>query len=101
MFACILLQGSIMYNKAPRRYQIKAENAKIGIADVPIERNPVMEVPALVFAARRGIDVLDWCVRLRPPLSSLQAAAASQPCTALCVQSSERLFDAGISGCST
>ena len=51
-----------MYKKAPRRYQIKAENAKIGIADVPIERNPVMEVPALVFSARRGIDVLDWCV---------------------------------------
>ena len=93
-----------MYNKAPRRYQIKAENAKIGIADVPIERNPVMEVPALVFAARRGIDVLDWCVRLRPPLSSQsspQAAAASQPCTALSVQSSERLFISGISGCST
>ena len=58
----MLLQGSIMYKKAPRRYQIKAENAKIGIADVPIERNAVMEVPALVFAARRGIDVLDWCV---------------------------------------
>ena len=60
IFACILLQGSRMYNKAPRRYQIKAENAKIGMVDVPIERNPVMEVPALVFAARRGIDVLDW-----------------------------------------
>ena len=60
IFACILLQGSRMYRKAPRRYQIKAENAKIGMVDVPIERNPVMEVPALVFAARRGIDVLDW-----------------------------------------
>jgi hypothetical protein len=51
-----------LYQKAPRRYQIKAENAKIGIADIAIEHNSVMEVPALVFAARRGIDVLDWCV---------------------------------------
>ncbi len=57
LYFCNLLTR---YKKAPRRYQIKAENAKIGIADVPIERNPVMEVPALVFAARRGIDVLDW-----------------------------------------
>jgi hypothetical protein len=96
MFACILLQGSIMYNKAPRRYQIKAENAKIGIADVPIERNPVMEVPALVFAARRGIDVLDWCVRLRPHLSSSQAAAALHPCAASHMPWSECCFDAGI-----
>ncbi len=60
-----------MYKKAPRRYQIKAENAKIGIADVPIERNPVMEVPALVFSARRGIDVLDWCVAAAAPTSFL------------------------------
>jgi hypothetical protein len=63
-----------MYKKAPRRYQIKAENAKIGIADVPIERNPVMEVPALVFSARRGIDVLDWCVAASAPLLRLHSS---------------------------
>ncbi len=65
-----------MYRKAPRRYQIKAENAKIGIADVPLDSNPVMEVPALVFAARRGIDVLDWCCSPPPPPPCRTAALA-------------------------
>ncbi len=64
-FACILRTSSSLYKKAPRRYQVKAENAKIGIADVPIELNPVMEVPALVLSARRGIDVLDWYLGLQ------------------------------------
>ncbi len=48
-----------MYKKAPRRYQIKAENAKIGIADVPIERNAVMEVPALVFGLEAETKRMD------------------------------------------